>query len=67
MNEIKRLVEQAKYHNHDLYRAYTFIKNSKVSDFLLHVLSDDQQNDPHLLEVLDVIVERLNEQKSLLF
>ena len=64
LNDLRRMLDNARLHNHDLYRSFTMIGKSNNEDILLSILMNDVKNNPNLAEVINVIVEFANLQKQ---
>ena len=54
LNQLRRLVEQAKMNNYALYKSYTMLKKNSASDVLLTMILQDK-SDVNTQEVVQVI------------
>uniref|UniRef100_A0A7S4MRB6 Uncharacterized protein n=1 Tax=Vannella robusta TaxID=1487602 RepID=A0A7S4MRB6_9EUKA len=57
LNDLRRMLDNARMHNHDLYRSYSMIERSNNEDVLLAVLTNDIKNNQSLAEVIGTIVD----------
>jgi hypothetical protein len=65
LNDLKRMVDQARLDNHSLYRTYQILKENKNLNVWMSILrSDGTTNDDSCREVLDVIEERINNNNN---
>lgn len=65
LNDLKRMADQARLDNHDLYRTYQILKTNKNLDVMMTILrSDSTTADPAMVEVLEVIDEHIRSSTS---
>jgi len=62
LNFIRKVIDQAKLSNYQLYKSYVVLRANSNCDVLLNLLMKDITNDATTTEVLEVIYEHMQEE-----
>eukprot|EP00026_Physarum_polycephalum_P007961 Phypoly_transcript_08034.p1 GENE.Phypoly_transcript_08034~~Phypoly_transcript_08034.p1 ORF type:complete len:466 (+),score=80.75 Phypoly_transcript_08034:115-1512(+) len=64
LNFIRKVIDQAKLSNYQLYKSYVVLRANSNCDVLLNLLMKDITNDATTTEVLEVIYEHMQEEMA---
>jgi len=64
LNQLHRLIDQARTNNYALYRSYKYLQTNSNYDALMWMLYQDPTNDIHVVEILEVIENHIRKSRE---